>query len=204
MPSVDLSQRWDYPALPVGPVAVEIPHGVIGIGSAVSEPFLFAVPAPEPVVIFVPPPAPPPLPPSVLAVAGGGGIQVDTSDPLGVDISCYPDLDAGFSLVSGRTALGQALARRLETPRGGLFYDPDYGTDVREMVNDAATSAFAQQRQQQIEAEALKDERVGTATATVTYSPPTSTATIKLDVDTAAGPYTFILAVTGVSIALLG
>lgn len=128
----------------------------------------------------------------------------NASDPLGVDISCYPDLDAGFSLVSGYTALGQALARRLETPRGGLFYDPDYGTDVREMVNDVTTSASAQQRQQQIEAEALKEERVGTAAATVTYSPATSTATIKLAVDTAAGPYTFILAVTSVSIAVLG
>jgi len=128
----------------------------------------------------------------------------NAADPLGVDISCYPDLDAGFSLVSGYTALGQSLARRLETPRGGLFYDPDYGTDMREMVNDAATSAFAQQRQQQIEAEALKDERVGTATATVTYSPATSTATVKLTVDTAAGPYTFVMAVTAVTIALLG
>jgi phage baseplate assembly protein W len=128
----------------------------------------------------------------------------DLSDPLGVDISCYPDLDAGFALVSGYTALGQALARRLETPRGGLFYDPDYGTDVREMVNDAATSAFAQQRQQQIEAEALKDERVGTATATVTYSPATSTAAVKLTVDTAVGPFTFVLAVTQISIAVLG
>lgn len=144
--------------------------------------------------------APVPAPPLQLSTQA----TFNPSDPLGVDISCYPDLDAGFSLVSGRTALGQALARRLETPRGGLFYDRDYGTDVREMVNDAATSAFAQQRQQQIEAEALKEERVGTATATVTYSPATSTATVKLAVDTAAGPYTFILAVTQISIALLG
>jgi hypothetical protein len=50
MPSVDMSQRWDYPALPVGPVAVERPHGVIGLGSAVSQPFN-----------FTPPPAPPPV-----------------------------------------------------------------------------------------------------------------------------------------------
>lgn len=144
--------------------------------------------------------APVPAPPLQLSTQA----TFNPSDPLGVDISCYPDLDAGFSLVSGRTALGQALARRLETPRGGLFYDRDYGTDVREMVNDAATSAFAQQRQQQIEAEALKEERVGTATATVTYSPATSTAAIKLAVDTAAGPFTFVLAVTSVSIAVLG
>jgi phage baseplate assembly protein W len=145
--------------------------------------------------VTVPPTAP---------VQIGTQANFNAADPLGVDISCYPDLDAGFSLVSGRTALGQALARRLETPRGGLFYDSDYGTDIREMVNDVATSAGAQQRQQQIEAECLKDERVGTATATVTYSPATSTAAVKLDVDTAAGPFTFVLAVTQVSIAVLG
>lgn len=58
MPSVDLSQQWDYPALPVGPVAVERPHGVIGIGSAVPAPFnLGAAPISTPSVTnFSPPP----------------------------------------------------------------------------------------------------------------------------------------------------
>lgn len=50
--------------------------------------------------------APVPAPPLQLSTQA----TFNPSDPLGVDISCYPDLDAGFSLVSGRTALGQALA----------------------------------------------------------------------------------------------
>lgn len=42
MAAVNLSQQWDYPALPLGPVAVERPHGVIGLGSTVSAPFILA------------------------------------------------------------------------------------------------------------------------------------------------------------------
>jgi hypothetical protein len=60
---------------------------------------------------------------------------------FGTDISCYPDLDGSFGLVSGFTLIAQDLARRLETPRGGLFYDSNYGTDVRGWVNAAGTPA---------------------------------------------------------------
>jgi phage baseplate assembly protein W len=56
------------------------------------------------------------------------------SDPLGIDISATAELNAAFSLVSGRRALAEACIRRLTTPRGGLFYAPNYGTDVREML----------------------------------------------------------------------
>jgi hypothetical protein len=58
----------------------------------------------------------------------------------GTDISCYPDIDASFGVVSGFTLI-EDLARRLETPRGGLFYDSNYGTDVRGWVNAAGTPA---------------------------------------------------------------
>ena len=39
---------------------------------------------------------------------------------LGVDLYCISDLDPAGRTVSGNEALAQALARRLQTPRGSL------------------------------------------------------------------------------------
>ena len=122
---------------------------------------------------------------------------------FGTDISLYPDLDASFSTVTGFTLIGQDLARRLETPLGGLFYDSNYGYDVREMVNDASTQANVLKRQSGIERECKKDERILNARATVTFSPATQTAAVKILIDTALGPFTMILAVTQLTVALL-
>ena len=52
-------------------------------------------------------------------------------------------LNQEMTLVGGLLNLGQALAHRLETPRGGLFYDGDYGTDLRAYCNDTMTQASA-------------------------------------------------------------
>jgi phage baseplate assembly protein W len=121
---------------------------------------------------------------------------------FGSDVGCYPDLDPSFATVTALSVLGQDLARRLETPRGGLFYDSQYGTDVREMVNDSITLTNSQKRQTEIASEVLKDERVRRVTVTINYSPDASVL-IKLMVETAAGPFTFILNVTAITVSLL-
>src|SRR5690349_16156686 len=97
---------------------------------------------------------------------------------FGSDISGFPDLDPTFSLVSGTTALAQAIARRLESPRGSLWYAPDYGTDVRGRLNDAFTASGLHALQSDIEAECEKDERIRHASATVTLDSRRSTMTI--------------------------
>lgn len=55
----------------------------------------------------------------------------------GLDVSALPDLDTRFQLQGGLANLGEALARRLETPRGGLLYDPAYGFDIRAFIKGA-------------------------------------------------------------------
>jgi hypothetical protein len=52
--AVNLSQQWDYPALPIGPIAVDRPHGFIWPGAVVSAPFNLAPPPPPPVVLSTP------------------------------------------------------------------------------------------------------------------------------------------------------
>jgi len=122
---------------------------------------------------------------------------------FGTDISSVPDLDDRFALVSGAAALGQALARRLETPRGGLWYAPNYGTDIRGRLNDTLTQAELAALPGEIEAECEKDERVRRASAQVQFVPQTSTLTVAISVETALGPFRLVLAATALTVELL-
>ena len=121
----------------------------------------------------------------------------------GTDISCYPDLDAAFGMVSGFTLVAQDLSRRLETPRGGLFYDSNYGTDVRAWCNGSGTPAEIGALRAAIENECRKDDRVLDIVATVTFSAPTSSLAIKLLVTLKDGTFGLVLAVSSVTLSIL-
>src|SRR5207253_1177574 len=78
---------------------------------------------------------------------------------FGADLSALPDLDIRWPLQDGRRNLAEAIARRLQTPRGGLFYAPDYGTDVRSWLNEVLTEDDLFRVKMAVEAECEKDER---------------------------------------------
>ncbi len=124
-------------------------------------------------------------------------------DPLGVDISCYPDLDPLGRLVSGKTALAQGLARRLTTPRGGLFYDTNYGTDLRLYLNEGMTKESQSRIKAAIESECLKDERVSSCTADVVFSLQAQTLKLSISVDTKDGPFKLVADVSKLTLDLL-
>jgi phage baseplate assembly protein W len=122
---------------------------------------------------------------------------------LGTDVSCFPDLDPLGTLVSGKTALAQAIARRLTTPRGGLFYDTNYGTDLRLYLNEGMTSEAQSRIKAAIESECRKDERVASATADVTFNAAAQSLAVSISLSIASGPFTLTLAVTQLTVALL-
>lgn len=62
----------------------------------------------------------------------------------------------------------QALARRLQQPRGSLWYDLDYGLDIRTYVSDDEEPAVAAH---DINQECLKDERTGTCLTDISVQP---------------------------------
>jgi hypothetical protein len=99
----------------------------------------------------------------------------------GTDFACVEDLDAKLSLASGPRMVAEAVVRRLSTPRGGLWYDPAYGTDLRGYLN-GASSRF--RVASDVEREALKDERVAAAAASVTRSASTLSVAIELTLET--------------------
>lgn len=98
-----------------------------------------------------------------------------TAEAYGVDIDCLFGHGMGWPVVSGPKNVANAIGRRLITPRGGLFYDPDYGFDVREYLGVALTRGKLAELIAGVEAEAMQDARVQAvvASAQATGSPST-------------------------------
>lgn len=65
------------------------------------------------------------------------------------------------------TAIAQAAVRRLVTPRGSLPGDPDYGKDLRQLLNSPILPAKLLQAQQEANVELVKDDRVLSAQVTI-------------------------------------
>ena len=119
----------------------------------------------------------------------------------GTDLSCVSDLDPTGAEISGRVLLGQALSRRLTTPRGRLLEDANYGFDLRQFVDDDLAPVDLAQIRSSIEAECLKDERVLAATATVTLT--NNVLIVSVNLQDAAGPFPLVLSVTAVTTTVL-
>lgn len=121
---------------------------------------------------------------------------------FGIDLKILPDLDPIPKLQGGRRNLAEALAKRLTTPRGGLFYDPSYGKDIRLLLNETLTEARLRQEEAEIEAEIEKDERIESASATLTVVNQ-ERLKVKIECQTRAGPFALVLAVSAVTVELL-
>ncbi|MDW8269356.1 MAG: hypothetical protein RMN24_09335 [Anaerolineae bacterium] len=121
---------------------------------------------------------------------------------FGIDMSALPDLD--FGLKSGTANLAEAIARRLVTPRGGLFYDPSYGLDLRQYLNEALTDEVRYEIETLVAAECEKDERVLSAMATLIDGPPQARSLqVAVELETADGPFRFVLSINGVTVEVL-
>lgn len=121
---------------------------------------------------------------------------------LGTDVHCVSDFLAQMPLVSGRTALAHALARRLQTPRGMFPWWPDYGTDLRQYllahIDTQRISAAAQ-------SECEKDERVAAVDITAATVTDT-TVTLQIEVTPDESPdavFEFVLTITQAKVVLV-
>lgn len=125
-----------------------------------------------------------------------------TPSPLGQCWSCVSDITSPGYYVSGNRAVAEAIARRLQTPRGGLIDDPDYGFDLTAYVNADISPADIALIQSNVDAECLKDERVAAAVSTVTLL-ATGVLTVVIQLTAGSGPFTLVLAVSDVTVSLL-
>lgn len=124
------------------------------------------------------------------------------SADLGSDLSGVADLDPSGAMVSGRSCLSQAIARRLTTPRGRLIDDANYGLDLRAFLNDDLSPADLGRIKALAEAECLKDERVRAATVTFTL-PASGVAVVTLVIQDGTGPFNLVLSVNAVTVTVL-
>ena len=128
-----------------------------------------------------------------------------TNANIGADINCASGLDPLFTLVSGRTALGQAIARRLQTPRGTLAWigdTADYGYDVRQHLNDDAPDVAAIAAA--VTDELSKDERVEGVRASVAFDELAGTLRITATgYASTTGPFALVLSIEAVTVAIL-
>lgn len=105
---------------------------------------------------------------------------------LGEDFSGILDLMPDLSISTGRKAYLEAIACRLVQPRGGLFYDPSYGYDIRGLLSAGVRPRVAEQA---IATQAFADERTENAEASVELNEATRELSIRLDLETADGPF---------------
>src|SRR5262245_4471104 len=99
---------------------------------------------------------------------------------FGTDIDCQTDHGMSFGLAYGLVNIGNALIRRLITPRGTLAGDSDYGTDIRAYLNDIISDRKLSEIERAAETECLKDPRVQSITATATVDATSVTRELNL------------------------
>jgi hypothetical protein len=118
---------------------------------------------------------------------------------FGVDLAGILDVGSTLVLTSGRRALAEALLRRLTTPRGSLFYDFDYGFDLRSFISAPAPQPGY--LEMQVRSELEKDERVESVEVEVSFI--SETLTVRLTVTDGSGPFKLTLAVTNLTVEYL-
>lgn len=135
-------------------------------------------------------------------------LTTTTPPNFGTDTSCLDSINTG-RLSSGVQLVAESLYRRFTTTRGTLFGGDDeanFGLNLQDAIGQITTPSAAASLPGQIEAEALKDERVNACTATVVQvvNGPAVSWTVTVAVQTDAGPFKLVLSVSAVTTTLLG
>jgi hypothetical protein len=94
--------------------------------------------------------------------------------------------------VRGFRVLLEALQRRLSTPRGGLFYDPSYGFDIRAFLNSRINDENKYLLVAGVENEVLQDPRVlGGTIELQTFT--ANTIVLLMEIESTEGPWRGII-----------
>lgn len=109
---------------------------------------------------------------------------------LGSDIGGVLDIDPTLSVVTGRKALVQAVARRCTTPNGQLLWTVAYGYDLRGEVGAIVDRATVESN---IRTQCLLEEEVEDAEVTVTLNAATKELRAVVRLTDSEGPFTFTI-----------
>lgn len=121
---------------------------------------------------------------------------------LGTCWSCTTDLTMPSIMASGNQCVAEAIVRRWSTSQGQLQDDPNYGYNVSDLIGADLSQNDLAYAQQQMAAEAQKDERVLSCAVTLQLTVAGLLTIIAL-VTTAAGPFQLVVSVSAVTTSLL-
>ena len=116
--------------------------------------------------------------------------------PLGQDLS------SPAYMASGLACVAEAVLRRWSTTRGRLIDDPNYGSNLTDLLSKPLGPTDIAYAQQQAAAEAQKDERVLRAQVTLTLS-ATGVLSVAALITTAAGPFRLVGSVSSAGMQIL-
>jgi hypothetical protein len=111
-----------------------------------------------------------------------------------------------MSVSRGFIVVAEAIARRLQTPRGALLDDANYGTDLTEELNNDIDASDLGRIASATTSECLKDQRILHADTTVTFTTDPSRPgelDVTISLTTLLGPFTLVLAVSQVDVSIL-
>lgn len=114
----------------------------------------------------------------------------------GSDFSGVDDLDPAMREVSGRLALAQAYARRLNTPRGALPDWPEYGFDLVGAIGTAMTD---DQIKQKLQEQAMLEEEVEDISTSIERTPEGG-AIVSVRLFDGDGPFEFTVNISDLDI----
>lgn len=121
---------------------------------------------------------------------------------FGTDTSTFPDFDGTGRTISGVRVVAECLLRRFTTRRGTLFYDPDFGLDLRDLLNEDLDASDLRRFTALAKLEAEKDERVVEAAVSLSLSGSTLKIQISGELSTREA-FDFVLAIDKVSAEVL-
>lgn len=105
---------------------------------------------------------------------------------------------------SGLKNLIEALVRRLSTAKGSLFYDLEYGLDLRLFLNYEIDRDTLDEIRVSIEQQLERDERVQQARCSVDFNAQTFSLKIDIQVTPVIGQtFTLVVSVNKLSVQLL-
>lgn len=132
-----------------------------------------------------------------------GPVAVGAIDQ-GTDVDTRFGVPLRWGLVSGRANVSNALARRFVAARGSLSDDPEYGLDLRAYLNAALTAAGLSQLRSAVVAQAELEPRIQSCeTVTFVFSQQASSLTVTLGLTDAAGPFTLVIGIDALTVAIL-
>lgn len=113
------------------------------------------------------------------------------------------DLDDRLSTSSGRQLLAEDLRARLEEPPGGLYYDPEYGGGLLDLLGEALTDQDLPAIESRVVTQCLLDERVTGASCKATWTPTTRKLHLAIGITDADGPFELVLSIDGLTVEIL-